>query len=51
MVARIGCMYSDDWDFNDYEESERIRIDPNAIFTACMRSMVRTSPAPPKRST
>lgn len=31
MVVRIGCMYSDDWDFNDYEEGERIRIDPNAI--------------------
>lgn len=31
MVVRIGCMYADDWDFNDYEEGERIRIDPNAI--------------------
>ena len=31
MIVRIGCMYADDWDFNDYEEGERIRIDPNAI--------------------
>lgn len=31
MIVRIGCMYADDWDFNDYEEGERIRIEPNAI--------------------
>ena len=31
MVVRIGCKYSDDWDFSDYEEGERIRIDPGAL--------------------
>ena len=31
MLVRVSCMYSDDWDFNDYEEGKRIRIDPNAI--------------------
>ena len=31
MVVRIGCMYSDDWDFNDYEEGERIEIGRDAI--------------------
>ena len=31
MIVRIGCMYADDWDFNDYEEGERIGIDQNAI--------------------
>lgn len=31
MIIRIGCMYSDDWDFSDYEEGKRIRIGPNAI--------------------
>ncbi len=36
MVVRIGCMYADDWDFNDYEEGARIRIDPNAISASFM---------------
>ena len=31
MVVRIGCMYSDDWDFNTYEEGERIEIGRDAI--------------------
>ena len=31
MVVRIGCMYSDDWDFYTYEEGERIHIDPDAL--------------------
>ena len=31
MVVRIGCMYSDDWDFNDYEEGERIQIGSDVI--------------------
>ena len=31
MVARIGCMYSDDWDFNNYEEGERIQIGSDVI--------------------
>ena len=31
MVVRIGCEYSDDWDFSDYEEGERIRIDRDAL--------------------
>ena len=31
MVVRIGCKYSDDWDFTDYEEGERIRIDRDAL--------------------
>ncbi len=31
MVVRIGCKYSDDWDFSDYEEGERIRIDRDAL--------------------
>lgn len=30
MIVRIGCMYSYDWDFNDYEEGERICVDKNA---------------------
>ena len=31
MVVRIGCMYSDDWDFNNYEEGERIQIGSDVI--------------------
>ena len=31
MVVRIGCMYSDDWDFNNYEDGERIRIGADVI--------------------
>ena len=31
MVVRIGCMYSDDWDFNNYEEGERIQIGADVI--------------------
>lgn len=31
MVVRIGCMYSNDWDFNDYEEGERIRVDKDVL--------------------
>ena len=31
MVVRIGFMYSDDWDFNTYEEGERIEIGRDAI--------------------
>ena len=31
MVVRIGCMYSDDWDFNNYEEDERIQIGSGVI--------------------
>ena len=30
MIVRIGCRYSYDWDFNDYEEGERICVDKNA---------------------
>ena len=30
MVVRIGCTYSYDMDFNDYEEGERFSIDENA---------------------
>ena len=30
MIVRIGCTYSCDMDFNDYEEGERICIDKNA---------------------
>ncbi len=29
--VRIGCIYPDDMDFNDYEEGERIQIDSNAL--------------------
>ena len=32
MVVRIGCMYADDWDFNTYEEGERIEIGRDAEF-------------------
>lgn len=32
MIVRIGCTYSYDMDFNDYEEGERICIDKNAIL-------------------
>ena len=31
MVVRVGCKYSDDWDFNDYEEGERIEIGRDAL--------------------
>lgn len=31
MVVRIGCMYSDDWDFNNHEEGERIQIGADVI--------------------
>lgn len=31
MVVRIGCMYSDDWDFNNYEEGERIQLGSDVI--------------------
>ena len=31
MVVRIGCLYSDDWDFNNYEEGERIKIGSDVI--------------------
>lgn len=31
MVVRIGCMYSDDWDFNNYEEGESIQIGSDVI--------------------
>ena len=31
MVVRIGCEYSYDWDFNTYEEGERIEIGRDAI--------------------
>jgi len=31
-MVRIGCMYADDWDFNDYEEGERIEIGRDAEF-------------------
>ena len=31
MLVQIGCMYSDDWDYNIYEEDDRIRIDKEAI--------------------
>ena len=31
MVVHIGCMYADDWDFNTYEEGERIEIGRDAI--------------------
>ena len=31
MVVRIGCMYPDDWDFNNYEEGERIQIGADVI--------------------
>ena len=31
MVVRIGCKYSDDWDFSDYEEGEIIRINRDAL--------------------
>jgi len=31
MVVRIGCEYSGDWDFNTYEEGERIEIGQDAI--------------------
>ena len=30
MIVRIGCTYSYDMDFNDYEEGERFSIDKNA---------------------
>ena len=30
IIVRIGCIYSYDMDFNDYEEGERICIDKNA---------------------
>ena len=30
MIVRIGCTYSYDMDFNDYEEGERFSIDENA---------------------
>ena len=35
MVVRIGCMYSDDWDFNTYGEGERIEIGRDAISANC----------------
>ena len=31
MVVRIGCECGGDWDFNDYEEGERIRIGKDVI--------------------
>jgi len=31
MIARIGCMYSDDWDFNDYAEGETFTIPKDVI--------------------
>ena len=31
MVVRIGCEYAGDWDFNTYEEGERIEIGRDAI--------------------
>ena len=36
MVVCISCMYSDDIDVEYYEEGERIRIDPNAIYATFM---------------
>ena len=36
MIVRISCMYSDDFDIEDYEEGVRIRIDPNAISATFM---------------
>ena len=36
MVVRTSCMYSDDFDVEHYEEGERIRVDPNAIFASFM---------------
>ena len=31
MVARIGCMYPDDWDYECYEEGERIQLGSDVI--------------------
>ena len=31
MIVRIGCTYSYDMDFNDYEEGERFSIDENVL--------------------
>lgn len=31
MIVRISEMYEDDWDVNDYEEGEYIRLSGNAI--------------------
>ena len=36
MIVRIGCTYSYDMDFNDYEEGERIEIDPSAHSASFM---------------
>ena len=36
MIVRIECMYSDDFDYNDYDEEERFQIDPNAIRASFM---------------
>lgn len=36
MVVRIGCMYSEDWDFNDYEEGERFSVDKDALSVTFM---------------
>ena len=31
MVVRIGCMYPDDWEFNNYEDGERIQIGSDVL--------------------
>ena len=31
MVVRIGCMYPDDWDYECYEEGERIQLGSDVI--------------------
>ena len=36
MIVRIECMYSDDFDCNDYEEEELIRINSDAIRASFM---------------
>lgn len=36
VIVRISCMYSDDFDFSDYEEGEVIHIPSNAISASFM---------------
>ena len=31
MVVRIGCMYPDDWEVNNYEDGERIQIGSDVL--------------------